>query len=211
MPKCMGGEGKSRQKDKNIIRLTHEEHVEAHRLLCEKYPDNFKLKVAYGYLSDNPVNPMWDPVWKAKHDAKVASQEVRDKISQSLSDYRKENGFSEEHKQKIKDSREKRLEDNKAQGLNYYGTKIRENGECGQNQQYATRSIKVKCYYEGKEYYFDSIREGAIWWYNTRPLKPGYPFNEAMYQRKIKQFLKGSQPTYKDVIIDYIKWEKVDD
>ena len=38
VPKCMGGDGKSRSKDPNIIWLLPEEHFIAHYLLCLKYP-----------------------------------------------------------------------------------------------------------------------------------------------------------------------------
>ena len=46
VPKCMGGDGKSRSKDPNIIWLLPEEHFIAHYLLCLKYPENIQLGLA---------------------------------------------------------------------------------------------------------------------------------------------------------------------
>jgi hypothetical protein len=47
IPKCMGGEGMTYQHNHtNIILLTAKEHYIAHRLLCEIYPDNNKLRYA---------------------------------------------------------------------------------------------------------------------------------------------------------------------
>lgn len=46
VPKCMGGQGKSRSKDPNIIWLLPYEHFVAHYLLCLKYPENVQLGLA---------------------------------------------------------------------------------------------------------------------------------------------------------------------
>ncbi len=43
IPKCMGG---TNNKD-NMVKLTAKEHFLCHKLLCEIYPDNKKLKYAY--------------------------------------------------------------------------------------------------------------------------------------------------------------------
>lgn len=43
IPRCMGGSDDS----SNIIALTYEEHIEAHRILHEKYPEHFGLRFAY--------------------------------------------------------------------------------------------------------------------------------------------------------------------
>lgn len=221
-PKCMGGKGNTRRKDPNVIWLLLAEHIEAHRLLALEHPDNRKLVYAYECMSKmkdveaeaakryemyhNPKNKV-----KKKHDAICKKPDFREKISKSLSKYRQENGFSEEHLDKIRESSEKRKEEMHEKGLNFYGTKIRAEDECGQNQQFATRSKPIKCTILATDqtYYFKSIRAGAIWWHKHYPLKN--KFSECIYQRKIKQSIRGVQPQYKDAIIDYIKWEEVID
>lgn len=47
VPKCLGGEGRSRSKHPNIIRLTAAEHFTAHKLLAELFPENEKLVYAF--------------------------------------------------------------------------------------------------------------------------------------------------------------------
>ena len=49
IPKCMGGEGTVKQwkTHHNIILLTAKEHFVVHKLLCEIYPNNKKLRNAY--------------------------------------------------------------------------------------------------------------------------------------------------------------------
>lgn len=47
IPKCMGGTGDSRKKDKNIIRLYPEEHYLAHKLLYLENPNNYGLYAAF--------------------------------------------------------------------------------------------------------------------------------------------------------------------
>lgn len=47
IPRCLGGQGRSKQKHSNIIRLYPAEHYEAHRLLLKKYPSNKQLKFAF--------------------------------------------------------------------------------------------------------------------------------------------------------------------
>ena len=47
IPKCLGGEGRSRSKHPNIIRLTAAEHFTAHKLLVELFPENEKLAYAF--------------------------------------------------------------------------------------------------------------------------------------------------------------------
>jgi hypothetical protein len=48
IPKCMGGDGALHQWrfHPNLVLLTAREHFVAHRLLCEIYPENIKLKLA---------------------------------------------------------------------------------------------------------------------------------------------------------------------
>jgi hypothetical protein len=56
IPRCMGGKGRSNQwyiknKHTNIVPLTAKEHYICHRLLCEIYPTNNKLKYALWAIS----------------------------------------------------------------------------------------------------------------------------------------------------------------
>lgn len=51
VPKCLGGEGKSKRKDKNIIWLYPQEHYEAHRLLALENPDNISIQRAWFAIS----------------------------------------------------------------------------------------------------------------------------------------------------------------
>lgn len=43
IPRCLDGS----DDPSNIKMLTYDEHVEAHRILCEKYPNHFGLRFAY--------------------------------------------------------------------------------------------------------------------------------------------------------------------
>lgn len=52
IPKCLGGNNfKS-----NIVTLTYREHFICHWLLCKIYPDNFKLKAAFGKMLETNKN-----------------------------------------------------------------------------------------------------------------------------------------------------------
>lgn len=61
IPKCLGGQGSSKnwKNHHNIILLTAKEHYMCHMLLCEIYPNNFKLKLALIMMmevkSDNQI------------------------------------------------------------------------------------------------------------------------------------------------------------
>ncbi len=46
IPRCMGGS----DDPSNLVKLTFEEHKEAHRVLCEQYPEHKGLKVAYLFM-----------------------------------------------------------------------------------------------------------------------------------------------------------------
>lgn len=50
IPKCFGGKGYTKSKNKNIIWLFPQEHFMAHKLLLFKYPNNFKLIAAYWHM-----------------------------------------------------------------------------------------------------------------------------------------------------------------
>lgn len=51
VPVCLGGDGFSGSKHKNIIWLYPKEHYIAHKLLLEKYPDNYKITLAFSMMA----------------------------------------------------------------------------------------------------------------------------------------------------------------
>ena len=132
------------------------------------------------------VNPMDSIIVKEKHDLKMRTEATRTKISKTMSEYRLQHGFSEEHKQRIKESRAKRREERLALGLSFY--------EHPENM--ATRSVGVYCILDtGERFEFESILAGGKWWYNT--FKPfGEIYSEATYQRKIKKSIAGEKITF---------------
>jgi hypothetical protein len=54
-------------------------------------------------------NPMNSEIVRKKHNNKMRSKEVRDKISKSMSIYRNTNGFSEQHRQKLSEAAKNQL------------------------------------------------------------------------------------------------------
>ena len=49
-------------------------------------------------------NPMNSEIVRKKHDDKMRSEEVRAKISKSMSEYRNTHGFSDQHRQKLSEA-----------------------------------------------------------------------------------------------------------
>lgn len=171
----------------------------------EKNWINYYNSIENGYNSipgGSEQNPMdFEPI-KEKHDTKMRSEEVRNKISKTMSDLRTSIGFSEEHKQKIKESREKRKAERAALGLNFYD----------HPENMASRSMGVYCILNtGERYEFDSILHAGKWWYeNYKPF--GETYSTATYQRKIEASIAGKEiafgcPTHKCYkVIDNITW-----
>lgn len=147
-----------------------------------KYYDS--IKTGYNMMEGgNDENPMSSEIVKEKHDAKMRSDEVRAKISETMSKLRTEQGFSEEHKQKIKEARKKRKEERAAIGLGFY--------EHPENM--ASRSMAVYCILDsGERYEFKSIKDAGKWWYdNYKPF--GEVYSTATYQRKIEASIAGKE------------------
>lgn len=134
----------------------------------------------------NDENPMNSAAVKEKHDTKMRSEEVRAKISKTMKELRRTTGFSEEHKQKIKESRQRRKEKRAAAGLGFY--------DCPENM--ASRSLGVYCILDtGETLEFDSILHAGKWWYdNYKPFGEGY--STATYQRKIESSIAGKEIEY---------------
>ena len=171
----------------------------------EKYWIKYYNSIENGYNSipgGQDQNPMdFEPI-KEKHDAKMRSDEVRQKISKTMSELRTSIGFSKEHKQKIKESREKRKTERAALGLSFYD----------HPENMASRSMEVYCIlYTGERFEFDSILHAGKWWYeNYKPF--GDIYSTATYQRKIEASIAGKKitfgcPTHKCYkVIDNITW-----
>ena len=93
IPKCMGGDNSK----KNLGRLTPKEHFICHKLLCEIYNDNNKLKVAM-FLMSAPKNKHTNVYYR------VSSREyarLREAFSKIISKMKKGIKLSLVHKNKI--------------------------------------------------------------------------------------------------------------
>lgn len=117
IPRCLGGN----DNNKNLVQLTPKEHFICHRLLCEIYPNNDKLKYALFLMSigkrkkkENHYNiscRIYERIkteWQLKIKGKpkpdgFMSDSLKEKISQSNKGISRNKGtkFSEEVKQKI--------------------------------------------------------------------------------------------------------------
>lgn len=158
----------------------------------------------YNIAAGGEINPMFNPIQKERHDKKMRSKAIRDKISKTLSEKRLRDGFSTEHLQKIKESRQRRKEERAALGLNFYNNP----------EHFATRSIPVYCILDTKERFeFSSIIEAGRWWFdNYKPF--GETYSSATYQRKIEASLNNQEiecrvkidSHYVKKIITNIKW-----
>lgn len=110
--------------------------------------DTFKNGYNMGLGGDN--NVMFSEETKEKHDAKMRSTEVRNRISDSMKKLRQEKGFSQETRQKISE----KLKGNK----NFAGKKRTQEAI---NKTIAALFKKVKCS-NGKS--FNSVKEASLWW-----------------------------------------------
>lgn len=157
--------------------------------ILERYYINKYNSVDKGYnmIDGGRNNIMFVPEVKELHDNIMRTQEVRQKISNSMKKYRQENPFTEEHRRKISE---------KMKGNRNFGS-----GD--------TRSIGCYCILEdGQKLEFHSYRDAWKWWITIEN-----PFNtdaECVCQHKIKQSIENGYFTYgKDKIkYEYPKWFK---
>lgn len=91
--KSFGGNGNTRQKDKNIIRLYAREHFEAHKILAEDNPCNFKIVSAWMMMAF----PKSD---KTDREFEVSPEEY-EKLRKTFGEARKKHPVSEETKIKL--------------------------------------------------------------------------------------------------------------
>lgn len=230
IPVCKNGEGNSRSKHPNIIRLTEEEHRTAHRLLAEENPSDYQLVNVYNamcslngkFASEEDLyhsremmsiinsermkinNPMFDENIKRHHDDICATDQFRLNVSNGMKKMRSEVPFSKEHLKHIRESTDKHRDENHAKGLTLYGTPLRKDGECGILQQFVHNNRAVYCIFNNERHDFKSIREASIWWHSVSPLTKHYV--ECTLQRKIRDSANNLQIKYKGTIIDNIKW-----
>ncbi len=98
LPKCLGGEGRSKQHHPNIIRLYPEEHYIAHKLLLEKYPDCDALKFAFFRMGLQN---------KSKY---LLPEEEYANLKRCLSEFFKGRTYSEETRMRMSKSARQRFE-----------------------------------------------------------------------------------------------------
>lgn len=148
------------------------------------------IKNGYNMIDGGSNNVMFLDDIKEKHDAKMRSEEVRNKISKSMREYRKKHPFSEEHRRKLSES---------AMGNKNFGN-------CD------TRSIACYCIDDkGIRHDFDSYKHGGEWWFkNYKPF--GEKYSQCTFQRKIIQSIERGYAEYgrgKDkIIITNVTWYK---
>lgn len=198
----------------------------------EIYWINYYDSIYHGYnmmQGGQDENPMSSKVVREKHNTKMRSKEVRDKISKSMSIYRNTNGFSEQHREKLAEAARNQVyfgKGDKVTHVNKNNTeKIKEllaNGWIQADRDnknvklkaFATRSSACYCILiTGEQFYFDSLLEAGIWWFeNFKPF--GEAYSDATYQRKIKASIAGKPITFgTQGRLDYkevtnIKWYK---
>lgn len=123
-----------------------------------------------------------------QHDSETMKKLMKDpnrrkQISESLKQYRQENGVSEEHRRKISESLKGR------------------NVGCSGD----TRSIGVYCIVDKKLYEFHNKIQAAKWLYENYPFSDNYA--EITYTRAITKSINGDELTYKSkIILDKINW-----
>jgi hypothetical protein len=107
IPRCMGGTNKS----SNLVLLTAKEHYMAHRLLCEIYPDNNKLRYALWmmingstkykrYITSNGIYSKLKEEYSKSITGRIYSVDSRKKMSESAKNRRP---MSDETKKKLSD------------------------------------------------------------------------------------------------------------
>lgn len=149
------------------------------------------IKHGYNMVDGGDNNVMDIESVKTKHDNVMRSIEVRNKISKSMKQYRKEHPFTQEHRRKLSESQKGRKYDEHRRKL------------CD------TRSIGCYCILKtGEQIHFHSYRDAYQWWVSIDNIFDTDA--ECVYQRKIKQSIKNGYYTYKKTGIryEYPKWFK---
>lgn len=177
IPKCMNGTDNS----DNIVALTAKEHFICHKLLCEIYPENNKLKYAY-WLMCNVKN-------KYQHrDYKISSREYEElKLKLSIIRSKEMSGkMGKPHtpeaiekiklarsKQVFSDIAKKKMSDSRIGKTGNIGFKHTEESRSKMSDE-ITKSIGIKCIINGIS--FDSISKAAKY-FNINPNTLRYKLN----------------------------------
>ena len=140
---------------------------------------------------------------------------IREKISKSLREYRKDHSFSQDHRQKLSkkaigNSNFKQKHENKVVGFDTVNNPI-------EREVYTTCQTRCKPVWcelaSGEKYCFNSIKEAGIWWHNK--FAPFRYYSTCVYQRKIQNSINGEEVFYfdkeahKKYKIKGIKWHYV--
>lgn len=149
----------------------------------------------------------------------MESKERRNTISNTLKEYREENPFTEEHKNRIKEKAKGNKNGQYSWKKNIIGfdennNPIRKNKK--RTNKIGNYNIKLYCILNtGEKYYFNSIKEAGIWWHQK--FKPFKHYSTCVYQRKILKSINNEELFYFDKTtrtkysITNIKWYKVGD
>jgi hypothetical protein len=179
VPKCIGGNNK---KD-NIVSLTPKEHYICHRLLCEIYPDETKLKYAFWRMCNVVNNKYQDRNYTVS--ANVYSR-IKTEISKLMS--KKVKNYSKETRELIGEKISKKL-------------KCRPTGKKGIPNPTHSEWMKKNNPFKGKTHTTE-VKEilGKI---NSKP-------KSEEHKRKISETLKGNKPgNMRKVIVDGIEYESL--
>ena len=139
-----------------------------------------------GYGGDN--NVMFSEIVKSKHDDIMRSDEVRQKISKSMKEYREKHPFTVEHRNKLSKS---------AMGNHNFGNTD-------------TRSVECYCIDENNvRHDFHNYEIAGKWWQeNYNPFNCNY--NYATFRRKIIDCINTGRCNYgrgfSKIVVDNIKW-----
>jgi len=148
--------------------------------------DSVRTGYNMGYGGDN--NVMDSDIVKQKHDKIMRTDDVRLKISKSMSEYRRNNPFTPSHRKKISD----KLKGNK----HFAGHHITEEHKEALNKSHYK---KVHCIdMQGNIVKrFDTVQQAAYWWFNN-----GY--DTVKNCKDLSNVIKNSSK--KDIFIKGLKW-----
>ena len=222
-------------------------YISVYRIVNEDVKDNILFKdvlsnleeyqkiYEYGKELSLKYNPMFNEEQKIKHDYIMRSEEVRNKISNTMKGkIAKGEFFTDEHRKKLsKQARESiymykgdvitrvvypKIQSYLDDGWKKYEKRSYEQKTKGENtfnynfKMFNTRSVGCYCVLEdGSKHFFDNILNAGIWWFeNYKPF--GNTYVEVTLRRKINDSIKGKDIVYKlhnkIIRIDNIKWFK---
>lgn len=184
IPRCMGGS----DDDSNLIYLTLREHFVAHKLLCDKYPDNTQLAYALLRMCDYKREYTEEEYEQARLNCvgKKLPVDTCEKISKSLREYQR----TEEHCRHISEGkRGKKTGDDNVMRNPEVAKKVSEAFKGEKNPMYGRTGSKHHLY--GVKYY----------WYNDGVNNHRVPQTDEAVSNAIQQgWVKGK--IQKEVVYD---------